>query len=136
MVEEALVKERRVTGRESRTFGSVSNNSIAPKRSQICPMFLYNDLAKCNFDENTTAAWVHTCFKCVAQKMERVPMTDGSTPDAGLDSRGRVITWVVPIPGPWDKWFIPIFTHRARGGRLTPEGIQELWIGNVLSPKQ
>jgi len=52
-----------------------------------------------------------------------VPLSDGSTPDADLDWRGRAIAWAVPVPGPWDEWFIPEFSHGARGGRLTPERI-------------
>jgi hypothetical protein len=37
---------------------------------------------------------------------------------------------------PWDEWFIPKFSHRAGGGRLTPERLRELWIGSILWPKE
>jgi hypothetical protein len=41
MEEEALVKESRVTGRESTTLVWVSKNSMAPELSQIQSLFLY-----------------------------------------------------------------------------------------------
>jgi hypothetical protein len=47
MGEEALVKERKVTGRESMAFSWVSGNSIAPELSQIQPFSSYLDLVKC-----------------------------------------------------------------------------------------
>ena len=121
MGEEALVKERRVTGRESMAFAWVSKNSIAPELSQIQPFSWCLDSAKCNLDENTKAAWLCGRYKCVAQRVKPVPMSDGSTPDAALDWRGRAIARAVPVPGPWDEWFIAKFSHGARGGRLTPE---------------
>jgi len=65
-----------------------------------------------------------------------VPLLDGSIPDAGLDWRGRAIARAIPIPGPWDEWFIPKFSHVARGGRLTPERLRELLIGSILWPKE
>jgi hypothetical protein len=103
MGEEALVKERRVTGRESTALVWVSTNSIAPELSQIQPFSSYLDSAKCNLDKNTKAAWVRARYKCVAQKVKPVPLSDRSIPDAGLDWRGRAIARAVPIPGPWDK---------------------------------
>jgi len=103
MGEEALMEESRVTGRESMTFAWVSKNSIAPELSQIKPFSSYLDSAKCNFDENTKAAWVHACYNSIAQKVNPVPMSDESTPDAGLDWRGRGIAWAIPIPGPKDE---------------------------------
>jgi len=131
MGEEALVKDRRVTGRESTALAWVSTNSIAPELSQIQHFSTYLDSAKCNLDENTKAAWVRARDKCVAQKVKPVPLSDGSIPDDGLDWRGRAIARAVPIPGPCDKWFIPKFSHGARGGRLTPERLRELWIGSI-----
>ena len=136
MGEEALVKERRVTGRESTALAWVSKNSIAPELSQIQPFSSYLDSAKCNLDENTKAAWVHARYKCDAKKVKPVPLSDESIPDARLDWRGRAIARAVPIPGPWDKWFIPRFSHGARGGRLTPERLRELRIGSILWPKE
>jgi len=102
MGEEALVKERRVTGRESAAFACVPENLIPPELSQVQPFSSYLDSAKCNQDENTKAAWVRASYKCVAQKVKPVPLSDGSIPDAGLDWRGRAITRAVLIPGPWD----------------------------------
>jgi len=43
MGEEALVKERRVTGRESTAFAWVSEHSIAPELGQIQPFSSYLD---------------------------------------------------------------------------------------------
>jgi hypothetical protein len=136
MGEEALVKERRVTGRESMALVWVSKNSIAPELSQIQPFSSYLDSAKSNLDENTKAAWVCARYKCVAQKVKPVPLSDGSIQGAGLDWRGGAIARTVPIPGPWDEWFIPKFSHGARGGRLTPERLRELQIGSILWPKK
>jgi hypothetical protein len=79
---------------------------------------------------------VRTHYKCVAQKVKPVPFEDGSIPDAGLDLRGIAIARAVPIPGPWDEWFIPQFSHRARGRWLTPERIRELQIGSILWQKE
>ena len=134
MGEEALVKERRVTGSESTTFAWVSNNSIAPWLSQIEPFSSYSDWAKCNLDQNTKSAWVRTHYKCVAQKVNHVPMWDGRIPDPGLNWRGWAIARAVPMPGPADEWFMLKFSHRARGGRLTPERSLELLIGRILRP--
>jgi hypothetical protein len=80
--EETLPKERRVTGRESTAFGSVSNNSIAPERNQIQPIFSYIDLVNCNLDKNTKAVCMRAHYKCVAQKVKPDPLSDGSMPDA------------------------------------------------------
>ena len=81
MREEALVEERRVTGRESTALAWGSKNSIAPERCQIQLFSSYLDSAKCNIDENTKAAWVRARFNCVAQKVKPVPLSDGSMPD-------------------------------------------------------
>jgi len=116
MGEEALVKERRVTGRESTAFALVSKHCNAPEHSQIELFSSYLDSVKCNLDENTKAAWVCGRYQCVPQKVKPVPLSDGSTPDAGLDWRGRAIARALPVPGPWDEWLIPKFSHRARGG--------------------
>jgi len=43
MGKEAMVKERRVTGRESTAFALVSKNCIAPELGQIRPSSLYLD---------------------------------------------------------------------------------------------
>jgi len=56
MREEALVKERRVTGRESTTFVCVLKNSIPVEPCLIQPFSSYLDSAKCNLDKNTKAA--------------------------------------------------------------------------------
>jgi hypothetical protein len=136
MGEEALVKKRRVTGSESMALAWVSKNSIAPELSQIQPFSSYLDSAKCNRGQNTKAAWVHARYKCVAQQVKPVPLWDGSIPGAGLDWRGRVIARAVPIPDPWDEWFIPKFSHGARGGRLTPERLRKLRIGSIFWPKE
>jgi len=135
MGEEALVREKKATGRESTAFAWVSNHSIAPELSQIQPFSSYLDSAECNLDQNTKAAWVCARYRCVAQDVKPVPLSDGSTPDAGLDWRGRAIARAVPIPGPWESWLIPRFSHRARGGRLTRERLRELWIGSISRPK-
>jgi hypothetical protein len=134
MGEEAVVKERRVTMRESTAFAWVSKNSITPEHSQIQPFSSYLDSAKCNLDENTKAACVRALYKCVAQKVKPDPMSDGSIPDAGLDWRGRAIARAVPIRGLWDEWFIPKFSHGTTAGRLTPEGLRKLWIGSIIWP--
>jgi len=136
MGEEALVKERRVTGRESTALAWVSKNRIAPEHSHIQPFSSYLDSVNCNVDENTKAAWVCARYKCIAQKVKLVPLSDGRIPDAGLDLRGRAIARAGPIPRPWEKWFIPKFSHGARGGRLTPERLRELQIGSILWPKE
>jgi len=68
--------------------------------------------------------------------VKRVPLSDGSTPYAGLDWRARAIARAVPVSGPWDEWFIPKFSHGARGGRLTPERLLELRTGSILRPKE
>jgi hypothetical protein len=65
-----------------------------------------------------------------------VSLSDGSIPDARLDGRGRAIARAIPILGPWDEWFIPKFSHGARGGRLTPERLRELRIGSILWLKE
>jgi len=121
MGEEALVKEWSVTARESMAFAWVSKNSIAPELSQIQPFSSYLDSTKCNLDKNTKVARVRARYKCVAQKVKPATLLHGSTPDAGPNWRGRAIARAVPVPGPWDEWFTPKFSHRARGGRLTPE---------------
>jgi len=74
MGEEAQVKKTRIIGRESMTFAWVSKNHIAPKLSQIQLFSLYLGLAKCNLRENTKPAWVHSCYKCVVQKVKPVPL--------------------------------------------------------------
>jgi len=56
MGEEGLVKERRVPGRESSTFGWLSKNSCAVELCQIQPFSMYLDSAKSNLDNNTNAA--------------------------------------------------------------------------------
>ena len=68
--------------------------------------------------------------------MKPVPWADGSTPDSGLNWRGRPITGATPIPVLWDEWYIPKFSHWARGGRPTPEGLWELQIGSILWAKK
>jgi hypothetical protein len=73
MGEVVLLKKRRVTGRQSITFASVSNNCIALNPGQIQPLSLSLDLAKCNLDNSTKAAWVCVWYKCVAQKVKPVP---------------------------------------------------------------
>ena len=75
-------------------------------------------------------------YKCVAQKVTPVPVSDGSIPDTGLDWRERAIAKALPVPGPWEKRFIPKFSHSVRVGMLTPETLQELRIGIVLWPKK
>jgi len=62
MAEEALVKERRVTRRESTDIAWVSKNSIATELSQLQPLSLYLDSVKCNLDKNTQPAWVGTRY--------------------------------------------------------------------------
>jgi hypothetical protein len=75
-------------------------------------------------------------YKFVAQNVKTAPLSNGSIPDAGLNWRGRAIARAIPILGPWIKWFIPKFPHGARGGRLTPERLQELRIGSILWLKE
>jgi hypothetical protein len=82
MGQQALVKERRVTGRESMTFALDCINSIAQELGQIQPFSPYLDSAKCNLDESTQAALVRTFDKCVSQKVKPVPSLDGSLPEA------------------------------------------------------
>jgi len=132
---EALVNERKGTGRESTVVAWVSIDSIAPKLSQIQPFSLYHDEVKCNLDEYDKGASVHARYKCVSQKVKPVPLSDECTPDARLDWRGRAIARALPIPGPWDEWFISKCSHRARGGKITPQKLQESRIGSVISPK-
>jgi len=124
--EEAVVKERRDSERESRTFVLVLTNSIALELSQILPFSLYLDMAKFNFIKHTKTASKHILYKYIAQKVNPVPLWDGSTPDAGLDCRGWYITKDVPIAGPWYEWLIHTFSHIANCWRLTLEGLQEL----------
>jgi hypothetical protein len=134
MGDEAPVKERRVTGRESTAVAWVSTNRIAPELSQIHPFSSYLDSVKGKLDENTKAARVRARYKCDAQKVKPGPLSDGSIPDARLDRRGRGIARSVPIPGPWDEWFIPKFSPGARGRRLTREPLRELRIRSILCP--
>jgi hypothetical protein len=54
--EEALVKERRVTMRESTAFAWGSKNSVAPELTLIQPYSSYLDSVKCILDENSKAA--------------------------------------------------------------------------------
>jgi len=136
MRQEALVKDRNITRGASTTCGCISKNTIVPELSQIQPLSLYLDSVKCTFDENTKAAWVSARYKCAAKKVKPGPMSDGSTPDAGLNWRGRVIAQAVPIPGPWYEWCIPKISHRTQGGRLTPERSREPCIGSILRPKK
>jgi len=136
MGEEALVEDRRVTGRESMTFGWDSKNSMAPEHRQTQPFSSYLDLAKCNLGEHTESARVRACYKRNAQKTKPVPLSDVCIPDAGLDCTGRAIAHAIPIPAPWDKWFMPKLSHGGRGGRLTPERVQELQIDSILWPKE
>ena len=91
---------------------------------------------KCNLDGNTKETQVHTRYKHNAKKVKPVPLSDWSTPDASLDWRGRAIARAIPITGCWDEWFVPIFAHGARGGRLTPVRLQERWIGSIFRPKE
>jgi hypothetical protein len=135
MGEEALVKQKRVPGREITTFAWISKNRTVPELSQFRPCSTYLDSAKCDLVENTKAAWVRAHYKSFAQEVKAVPLLDRSIPDAGLDWRSRAITWTVPILGPWNAWCIPKFFHRARGGRLTPERLRELRIGIILWQK-
>jgi len=58
MGEDRLVKNRRVTGRESTTVALVTENSNTLELSQIQPLSLYLDLANCNSENNSKAAWV------------------------------------------------------------------------------
>jgi hypothetical protein len=113
------VEGRRVTGRESTAFAWVYKNRIAPELIQIQSFSLYRDSAKCNLDENTKAAWVHTCYKCIAQKVNLVPLSDGCIPDAGLDWRGRVVNSQILPQGTWrkvDNKKITRATDRDRNG--------------------
>jgi hypothetical protein len=71
-----LVKDRRVGGREFTAFVWVSQSSIALEFRHIQPFCLYLDSAKCNLDEHTKPAWVRTCYTCVAQKVQPVPLLD------------------------------------------------------------
>jgi len=100
---EALVKESKVTGRQSMAVAWVPKNSIPPKLGQIQPFSSYLNSARCNLDENTKTVRVCSRYKCIAQKVKPVPLSDGSIPDAGLDWRGRGIARAVPLPGPWDE---------------------------------
>jgi len=133
---EALVKERRVTWRESTALAWFSKNSIAPELSQIQPVSSSFDSAKCNLDEKTKVAWVRARYKCVAQQGKHVPMSFGSIPDAGLDWRERAISQAVPKPRMWDECVVPKFSHIARDRRLTPKRLRELRIGSILWPKE
>jgi hypothetical protein len=117
-------------------FAWVSENRNAPELGQIQPFSFYLDLAKCNFDGITKAAWVRTRYKCVAQNLNPVPLPDRSIPNAGLDCRGRAIPRTVPIPGPRDKLNIPQFSPEARGGMGTTERLPELWIGSMSWPNE
>jgi hypothetical protein len=83
--EEALVKQRRVTVRDSKPCARVSKNSIAPELSQIQSFSSYLDAAKCNLDKSTIEVWVRAHSKYVAQKVNPIPMLDGGIPDARLD---------------------------------------------------
>jgi len=63
MGEEALEKERRITGRESTAFAGVAKNTNPPEYSQIQPCSSYLDSSNCNLDQNTKAAWVRARYK-------------------------------------------------------------------------
>jgi hypothetical protein len=136
MGEEAVVQEGRVTGRESTTFAWGFKNSIGPELSQTQPFSPSLDCVKLNLEENPKADWVHARYKCVAQKLQPVPLLDGRQPDAGLDRRGSALSQAIPVPISCEEWFVPKFSNRAKGGRLTREGLRELWIGNLSSPKE
>jgi len=79
---------------------------------------------------------VRARYKCVAQKVKPVPLSYGSTPEAGLDWRGTAISRAIPVPGSGDECCIPKISHGARGGRLTPETLRKLQIGSISRPKQ
>ena len=130
------MKERRVTERESTTFEWVFKNGITPDLSQIQPFSLYLDSAKCNLDQNSNAAWVHTCYKYVAQKVKPVRLPDGCTLPAGIHLSGRAIAQAVPVPGPRDEYFIPQLYHRARRGWLTPRILCDIQRGNICTTKK
>jgi len=72
--EEAPVKERRTTGRESTTVGWVSQNWIPLDPSQTQPFCSYLDLPKCNLVEGTKAAGVHDYGRLIACKVKPAPM--------------------------------------------------------------
>jgi hypothetical protein len=63
------LKERRVTGRESMALAWVFKDNIALELCQIQPFSSYLDAAKCNLDENNTAAWVRVHYNCVAKNV-------------------------------------------------------------------
>jgi hypothetical protein len=100
MEEEALVKEGRVTGRESTTFVWVSKNSMAPELSQIQSLFLYINLVKCNLNKPIKPAWVPTHSKCITQIVNSVAMLDGRIQDAGHNRIETAIAPALPRPGP------------------------------------
>jgi hypothetical protein len=89
--EEPLVKEMRGTRGESTTIACGSKRSIGPALSQIQNISSSLDSAKCNVEDKTNTAWVHVCYKCVAQKVHPASMSDESVPGTGLDWRGDVI---------------------------------------------
>lgn len=134
--EEAMMKERRVAGRESMAFGWGSKNNIGAEFCHILIFSLYLDSAKRHLAENSTAGWFRVRYKCVAQTVKPVPLADGCVPDTKLNWRGRAIAQAVPMPCPWKEWFIPKSSHRARGGRWTHERLRELRIGLIIWPNE
>lgn len=101
MGEEDLVIKRKVAGRASTMFTLCSKHRIAPELGEIQPFCSYLYSAKCNIDKNTEA-WVCPHCSFLTQKVQPVPLSDGSTPDCDLNWRGRDIARAVPIPGHWD----------------------------------
>jgi hypothetical protein len=81
-----------VTARESMTFICDPKNIIASEHIQIQLSFSYLDLAKGNYDNNPTAAWVCTRYQYVAPTVKPVPWLNGSIPDASVNWKERVPT--------------------------------------------
>lgn len=133
--EEDLVIKKKVAGRASTMFALCSKHTIAPElcEIQLCSSYLCS--VKCNLDKNTNA-WVCAHCKLLTQKVKPVPLSDGSTPEGGLEWRGRDIPRPVAIPGHWDERWIPKFSHRARGRRLTLERWREQQIKRILKIKE
>jgi len=84
MGEAALVKEKRVTGRESMTFEWVFENRIAPELRQVQPLCLNFHWAECYCDKSTRPTSVSIRYKCDALIRKPARMADESTPVAGV----------------------------------------------------
>ena len=48
-------------------------------------------------------AWVRAKYKCVAKKVKPGALSDGRTPDRGLNWRERAFERATETPSPWDE---------------------------------